>query len=123
MGQVRLGRERHRLRAGASSPPGEGKAPQSCERVCRTAKFAFAVDPDSPALKKSREQLENLVVVQTVKGINTDRIVDGIGTVPEHDYGEGLVPCGAFSYSSDNKQILLGLQGYGSANKMLFMVF
>ena len=60
--------------------------------------------------------------MQTVKGINTDRIVDGIGTVPEHDYGEGLVPCGAFSYSSDNKQILLGLEGHGKPPTM-FVIY
>ena len=85
------------------------------------AKFTFAVDPDSPALKKSREQL-NLVVVQTVKGFNKSKIVEGIGTVPEHDYGEGLVPCGAFSYSSDDKQILLDLDGHGKPPTM-FVIY
>ena len=82
--------------------------------------YNFRVDDASPALKKSSERLENIVIAGTVKGIETDKITEF--SVPEHDG----VPCGAFKYGANGapladgadlstaRQILLDLKGWGS---------
>ncbi|MBQ2623630.1 MAG: hypothetical protein IJI36_19950 [Kiritimatiellae bacterium] len=82
--------------------------------------YNFRVDEDSPALKKSSGRLENIVIADTVKGIETDKITEF--SVPEHDG----VSCGTFKYGvngapladgadlSTARQILLDLKGWGS---------
>ncbi|MBR1921465.1 MAG: hypothetical protein IJ829_05620, partial [Kiritimatiellae bacterium] len=91
--------------------------------------FRFAVAEDSPALKRSSEQLSK-VLVQTQNGFAMDYIAEGIGTVPEHK-GES---CGAFKWGLNGaalegeepdlttaRQLLLDLKGYGKG--VLFLVF
>ena len=93
-------------------------------------RFKFAVAEDSPALKKSRETLSNVVIVQTENGFATDYIADGIGVVPTHNE----VSCGEFKWGLEGsplegespdlttaRQILLDLQG--KSNGVLFLVY
>ncbi|MBR1920541.1 MAG: hypothetical protein IJ829_00900, partial [Kiritimatiellae bacterium] len=92
--------------------------------------FTFAVAEDSPALRRSSEQLSNQVLVQTQSGFVPERIVEGIGTVPEHDGAS----CGSFKYGlngaaleegddpSTARQVLLDLKGYGTSG-ILFLVY
>ena len=84
-----------------------------------TAKFAFAVSENSPALGVNAT-IENDVLVQTANGFDTARMADPLGTVPEY---EG-VSQGAFKYGVEGaettdtaaaRQILLDLQGHSSA--------
>ena len=88
-----------------------------------TAKFSFEISPDSPALTMSRARLTGEVMVQTVAGINTAKVVDGIGTVPPHRYRPGSDPVGAFRYDtvSSPKKILLGVKGWGPPPTFLIM--
>ena len=89
----------------------------------------FYVAEDSPALVKSSQSLENVVIVDTKAGLKTENIVGGIGVVPEH----GGVSCGAFKYGvggepladgaalSTARQILLDLQG--KSNGIMFLIY
>ena len=91
--------------------------------------FKFAVAEDSPALKRSSEELSNMVIVQTENGFATDYINEHIGTVPEHNG----TPCGEFKWGvegtpladgaalSTARQILLDLQGH--VNGVLFLIY
>ena len=96
-----------------------------------TAKFAFAVAEDSPALTRDGV-IENNVLVQTANGFGTSRMADPLGTVPEYE-GEAQ---GAFKYGVDSapleedadvataRQILLDLQGHSSAVRgTMFLVW
>ena len=71
----------------------------------------------------SRARLTGEVMVQTVAGINTAKVVDGIGTVPPHRYRPGSDPVGAFRYDtvSSPKKILLGVKGWGPPPTFLIM--
>ena len=61
-----------------------------------------------------------MVVVQTAAGFATDKIVDGIGTVPERDgtpagsfqWGVGGEPLAEGAALSTARQILLDLKGW-----------
>ena len=89
----------------------------------------FYVAEDSPALVKSSQSLENVVIVDTKAGLKTENIVGGIGVVPEH----GGVSCGEFKYGaggepladgaalSTARQILLDLQG--KSNGIMFLIY
>ena len=90
--------------------------------------FKFAVSEDSPALKRSREVLSNVVIVQTEKGFETACVGDGNGGIGD---GQEGVPGWAFKWgvngtaTSDTtaaRQILLDLQGYGKP-PMMFLVY
>ena len=90
----------------------------------------FYVAEDSPALVKSSQSLENVVIVDTKAGLKTENIVGGIGVVPEH----GGVSCGAFKYGvggeplaegaelSTARQLLLDLEG-NAPNGVMFLIY
>ena len=91
----------------------------------------FYVAEDSPALVKSSQSLENVVIVDTKAGLKTENIVGGIGVVPEH----GGVSCGEFKYGaggepladgaapSTARQIMLDLKGYDKSNGIIFLIY
>ena len=108
--------------------PGTVKFARGNSNNEKTPKYVFAVEPTSPALKKSAKVLSNMVIVQTASGIYTNNMVEGIGTVPMHDGA----PCGTFDYGqngavldagldpgTDARQILLSLRGWGSATMLI----
>ena len=85
-----------------------------------TSTFGFEVSPASPALTQSRARLDNMVMVRTAAGIDTDKVAEGIGTTPPY---RGSAPCGAFHYDNATtpKAILLSVKGWGLPPTMLIM--
>ena len=85
-----------------------------------TSTFGFEVSPASPALTQSRARLDNMVMVRTAAGIDTDKVAEGIGTTPPY---RGSAPCGAFHYDNATtpKAILLRVKGWGLPPTMLIM--
>ena len=77
-------------------------------------KIRFIVEENSPALRKSKDELTDHCIV-TATTLMKAAVADGIGMLPVHDYGSGEEACGEFKYSSNSKQILLDLRGHSSA--------
>ena len=86
-------------------------------------KICFIVEENSPALRKSKDELTDHCIV-TATTLNKYAVADGIGTLPVHDYGSGEEACGAFKFddTASPKKILLDLQGFGAVRGTMILV-
>ena len=80
-------------------------------------KIRFIVEENSPALRKSKDELTDHCIV-TATTLMKAAVADGIGTVPEH----GGVSCGSFEYGANSKEILLDLQGFGAVRGTMILL-